>query len=298
MNDTQIFDKINSFERWHYQIELAGHMTPIFRTDHINRHEQRKGYFFQSLVDLLGGSLAGYRVLDLGCNAGFWSLCAIESGCDYVLGIDGRQMHIEQAEFVFDVKGIDKDRYDFYCGNIFDLLNEELGKFDIVLCLGLMYHVSKPITLIERISAINTDLLVIDSLLSTKGGSIFDVRHESLDEPRHAVDYELVLVPTRAAILDMVHQFSYHSFVLKPNFTDYIGAADYENGSRRAFICAKQTDLSTLDIETNLPDDVQSTQTKPGGINLMEFPSRDLVRAFAAKMMRRLGLNIKGRGVS
>jgi 2-polyprenyl-3-methyl-5-hydroxy-6-metoxy-1,4-benzoquinol methylase len=62
-----------------------------------NSHEQRKCYFFGPLIELCGGSLKGKRVLDLGCSAGFWSLDAVESGCDFVLGIDGRQMQIDQG---------------------------------------------------------------------------------------------------------------------------------------------------------------------------------------------------------
>ena len=252
MNDAQILDRIHSFSRWHYQFEIAGHRTPISRTDKVNRHNQRKNYFFRPLVDLFSGTLAGKRVLDLGCNAGFWSLCAVEGGCDYVLGIDGRQMHIDQAEFVFAAKGVDRERYDFCRGNVFDLLGENLGRFDIVLCLGLMYHISKPMTLLERISSVNTDLLVIDTELSQWGGSTFQVRHDSLDQPLSAVDYELVLVPTRTAVLDLMRQFGYRAVVLTPRFSDYTGARDYRDNYRRAFIGAKESDLMglTAEVET------------------------------------------------
>jgi len=58
----------------------------------------------EPLSELYGGSLKGKRVLDLGCNAGFWSLDALERGADFVLGLDGRRMHIDQANFVFEVK--------------------------------------------------------------------------------------------------------------------------------------------------------------------------------------------------
>jgi tRNA (mo5U34)-methyltransferase len=51
-------------------------------------------------------------VLDFGCIAGYWSLRAVQTGCDFVLGIDGRQMHIDQANFVFDVKEVDRSRYE------------------------------------------------------------------------------------------------------------------------------------------------------------------------------------------
>ena len=33
-------------------------------------------------------------------NAGFWALHAVRAGCDFVLGIDARELHIEQARLV------------------------------------------------------------------------------------------------------------------------------------------------------------------------------------------------------
>jgi tRNA (mo5U34)-methyltransferase len=264
MDESEITRKIASFPRWHYEFDLGGHKTPIWDATHVNRHLQRKRYFFDPLVELLGGSLAGKRVLDVGCNAGFWSLCAIEAGADFVLGIDGRQMHVDQANFVFDVKGVDPKRYRFTTGNIFTTDLREHGSFEIVLCLGLMYHVSKPFELVERISAANTDLLLIDTTLSTAPGSAFEVRHDALDEPRNAVDYEVVLYPTRRAVLDVVRQFGYSAVILEPRFTDYAGSSVYRNRTRRAFICAKRTDLSRLkaplessNIGTMLADNLQ-----------------------------------------
>jgi SAM-dependent methyltransferase len=288
MDGAEILHKINSFNDWNYQFELAGHKTTPY-SDAINRHAQRKKYFFRPLVDLLGGSLAGKRVLDLGCNQGFWSLAAVENGCDYVLGIDGRQTHIDQAKFVFDVKCINKDRYNFRAGNIFDLLNEDLGKFDIVLCLGLMYHISKHMTLLERISALNTDLLVIDTYLSLMRTSLLQIHKESLDVQVNAIDYELVMRPTKTAILDMVHQFKYHTVVLRPSFSDYTGAAQYKKGSRRAFICAKLTDLTPLKAYAEPSGGTESVYANL----LMDVPGKDMVYALAHRVMHRLGLRVR-----
>lgn len=235
-----IEEGIARFPRWHYQFELDGHRTPIFDPNHVQRHEERRRYFFEPLVRHYGGSLEGKRVLDLGCNAGFWALQAINAGCEYVLGIDGRQMHIDQANFVFDVSGIDRERYDFVAGNLFETDFESLGQFDIVLCLGLMYHVAKPVELVERIASVNTDTLVIDTAISTAPGSYLELRHEAtLDEPRSAVDYQLVVFPTARAVFDIVEQFGYSALMAKPRFSDYVGSRDYQLGQRRAFICAK-----------------------------------------------------------
>ncbi len=63
MNDREIQEKIASFSRWHYQFDLKGHLTPIFQKDIINRHQERKRYFFDPFIEFMGGSFAGKRIL-------------------------------------------------------------------------------------------------------------------------------------------------------------------------------------------------------------------------------------------
>jgi hypothetical protein len=63
MEPVTLLEKINSFPRWHYEFDLAGFRTPIFDSDHINRHEQRKGYFF---------NLCSIYLADLSRESGFW----------------------------------------------------------------------------------------------------------------------------------------------------------------------------------------------------------------------------------
>jgi len=253
MNKSEIVEKINSFSRWHYQFDLQGNLTPIFRQDHINRHNQRKRYFFDPLVRYFGGSLAGKRILDIGCNAGFWSLHAIQNGCDEVVGIDGRQMHVDQASFVFEVNQIAKEKYTFVTANIFEVDFRKFGSFDIVFCLGLLYHISKPIVLMEKIAQIANDLLVVDTNVIDRPGSFFNVLHEDIDNPHNAVDYSLTLRPSREAVLDIIKQFGYSVIVLKPQLDNYEGVSDYQYGSRRAFICAKQSNLDEFPAEVEEP---------------------------------------------
>lgn len=251
MRDEQIKQKIASFPRWHYRFDLKGNPTPIWQEEFINRHEQRKKYFFDPLVQLFGGSLAGKRVLDLGCNAGFWSLAAVRAGCDYVLGIDGRQMHIDQANFVFEVEEIERDRYDFVTGDLFASDLREFGRFDIVLCFGLMYHVSKHVDLMEKMEGVSDDVLLVDTALSKLPGSCLEFRRDLPDDPRSAVDRKLVMAPTWEAMRDLAQEFGYEVAVLKPDFDDYEGSKDYRR-RRRAFLCAKHTDIQRARVEIEI----------------------------------------------
>jgi SAM-dependent methyltransferase len=244
MRDLQ--ERLDAFPVWHYQFEFDnGATTRIYRPDYINRHLQRRRTFFDPLVRLNGGSLEGSRVLDLGSNAGYWSLAAIESGADFVLGIDGRQMHVDQANLVFEARGVDPARYRFETANIFD--HQFDGRFDVVLCLGLMYHISKHVQLFEAMAAVDPEFIVIDTTVSLMPTSLLKVEWEdSLDNPRNAIDHELVLVPTRQAVLDMAKQFRFNAVALAPNVTDYTGMEDYRSMQRASFICSRTVPLESL----------------------------------------------------
>jgi hypothetical protein len=153
-----------------------------------------------------------------------------------------------------------------------------------VLCLGLLYHVSKPMTLLEWIARINTDLLAIDTNLSTRLGSLLEIHHDDLDDPRNACDRELVTFPTRDAMRDMVRQFGYETVVLRPNFDSYEGSEDFRDGRRRGFLCARRTDLAAV-MDLAEPD----PEPQPvAPLRLADHPARALLGALAEKVRRRL----------
>jgi SAM-dependent methyltransferase len=248
MESEELKRRIASFPKWHYQFDLKGHLTPGPRS---RRHILRKKHFFDPLVKLCGGSLAGKRVLDLACNAGFWSLTALEHGADFVLGIDGRQMHMDQARLVFETKEVDKRRYDFVLGDVFETDLRQFGSFDIVLCLGLIYHTSKPMELMERVSEVNTDICLIDTNLSRAPGSYLEIRHEGLARTTNALNRELVMLPTKLAMVDLAKQLGYSVAVLRPQFRGESQVPDYRLGFRRAFLCSKLTNLDSFPVASD-----------------------------------------------
>jgi SAM-dependent methyltransferase len=238
-----IAERVAGFDRWHYAIGLGDVRTPISDERLVNRHEQRRRYFFDPLVELCGGSLEGLRILDLGCNAGFWALCAIEAGCEHVLGLDARAMHVQQAELVFEARDVDPERYEFRRADVFDVDLAGDAPFDLVLCLGLLYHVSDPIGLVRRLGAWSRDLLVIDTSLSSAPSAAMELRRESTEDPRNAIGAELVLRPSRRAVIELARESGFQVLPLEPRFTSYEGAKDYEDGRRQAMLCAKRTPL-------------------------------------------------------
>jgi SAM-dependent methyltransferase len=239
--------RIAAFPGWYYSFEFDnGVTTPVLDPGTVNRHRQRRAYFFQPLLALCGGSLHGRRVLDLGCNAGFWSLQALEAGADFVLGVDARQMHVDQANLVFKAKGADPARYRFQTGNVFE--HELAERFDVVLCLGLLDHVAKPVELFELMTRAGAEIIVIDTEVSRSRTSVFEV--DSLYDHEKVVDHRLVLIPSRDAVAELAAQFGFDTVTLAQNMTDYTGMSDYRRRRRLAFICSRQASLEALPGET------------------------------------------------
>jgi hypothetical protein len=86
------------------------------------------------------------------------------------------------------------------------------------------------------------------------------------------VDYELVMTPTREAVRDLAEQFGYSVSLLKPNFearegvyAPGQGVGDYRRPKRqrRAFVCAKQTDLGRLAVETEPFERTKPQRSEP-----------------------------------
>ncbi|MBN2843845.1 MAG: methyltransferase domain-containing protein [Sedimentisphaerales bacterium] len=272
MEKEEIVDKINSFDRWHYEFDLNGCLTPIVTRNHINRHLQRKKYFFEPMVDFFGGALTGKRVLDLGCNSGYWSLQAINSGAEYVFGVDGRKMHIDQANFVFQVNGVDKTKYKFIQSNFFSDEVWSIGQFDIVFCFGILYHINKHFYLLEKIREVNSEFLLIDTQISLNLNSSLEFYKESVADARNSVEYELVGNPSHNLIFDMAEALGYNVISLEPDFTDYTGADDYKSGRRKAYMCSLLNDLSSPMYDNFFPNKVyRNVKTKETRFSLLNI---------------------------
>jgi tRNA (mo5U34)-methyltransferase len=261
VDDDLLQSRIASFDETHYRFvdftSLGDYREPERSSERAarnellaNRHRQRSRYFFDRLLDLTDGTLQGHRVLDLGCNAGFWALKAAQAGADFVLGIDGREIHVDHAQLVFEAAGIEPDRYRFEVSNLFHY-QRRAGEppYDVVFCLGLLYHVAKPVELFEVMANAGAEIIVIDTEVSLSSGSMFQIYTEVTDARTNAVDYETVFYPTRQAVIDLATQFGYQCVPLALNVTDWRNMGNYQNHRRVAFIAARTASLSSLPRE-------------------------------------------------
>ena len=104
--------------------------------------------------------LSGKSVLDVGCNAGFYSIEMKRRGATRVLGVDSQRDLIRQAQFVRRVLGVDVE---YERRSVYDLDPIQMGQFDVTLALGLIYHCKHPVLALEKLFAITRELLVIET---------------------------------------------------------------------------------------------------------------------------------------
>jgi SAM-dependent methyltransferase len=120
----------------------------------------------------LGLRLDRRRVLDVGCGVGHLAQFFVARGCS-VLALDGREANLESL----------RSRYPGLEARLVDLDHEPLvpfGRFEIVFCYGLVYHLENPLAGLRSIAAVCDDLLLLETLVCDSAQSVMVM----VDEPR------------------------------------------------------------------------------------------------------------------
>src|SRR2546421_4621952 len=157
----RIQERVRDLGEWFHNLNLGGvHTAPNhFLGDYPNIKWQR-------FAHAIPNDLRGKSVLDIGCNAGFYSLEMKRRGADRVVGIDSDPKYLEQACFAAEVTGLSVE---FRQLSVY-ALSQLREKFDIVLFLGVLYHLRHPLLAIDMLRQYAVgDLLVIQSML--RGGN-------------------------------------------------------------------------------------------------------------------------------
>jgi tRNA (mo5U34)-methyltransferase len=129
---------IASVSNWFHKIEVApGVFTPGIQDS-------------QGLLEhiKLPMNLSGMRVLDIGARDGFFSFECEKRGAAEVIALD----YTSADSTGFNVaKQILGSKAKWINGNIYSLNELNLGKFDLILFLGVIYHLRHPYLAIDRI---------------------------------------------------------------------------------------------------------------------------------------------------
>ena len=112
----------------------------------------------RQMIEAVGLTLAGARVLDVGCGVGRFEDFYLSQGCE-VVALDGRPENIAELRRRHPtVRAIVGDV------ETFDL--RSLGRFDIVHCLGLLYHLENPLAALKNLHRVCDGVLLLETIIA------------------------------------------------------------------------------------------------------------------------------------
>ena len=153
---SEMQQRIDSFGPWFQNLTLNGVQTAPhhFLGDY-------PAVKFAGFADALPADLTGKTVLDIGCNAGFYSLEMKRRGAARVLGVDFDERYLAQARFAAEVRGVE---IEFRQLSVYDVAS--LGeKFDLVIFMGVLYHLRHPLLALDLIREhVAKDLMLFQSM--------------------------------------------------------------------------------------------------------------------------------------
>ncbi len=179
-------EKIKQRE-WFYSFDLPdGSTSKSYGNGELDAiHDTRK----QMLDAVLGvhypDGLAGKTAVDLACHQGYFSVHLAKSGVDSVLSIDARAEHIADTQLISGVMGFDNIKT--LHSDVHALDTESLGAANIVLCLGLIYHLEDPIGALRKARALCKDVCIIETQVVPGMSGNVDWGNYQFVKPLHGV---------------------------------------------------------------------------------------------------------------
>jgi tRNA (mo5U34)-methyltransferase len=152
-----IRDRVRALGEWFHNINLRGVQTA---PDHfLGDYPSIK---WRTFAHALPADLSGRSVLDVGCNAGFYAIEMKKRGAARVVGVDSDERYLAQARFAAEVAETD---IEFHKLSVYEL--PALGeRFDIVLFMGVLYHLRHPLLALDILHEhVVDDMLVFQSML-------------------------------------------------------------------------------------------------------------------------------------
>ena len=149
MDREEILRKIHAIE-WYHVIEVGEGITTPGR------------YNPQPLLETMGfpDDLQGKTVLDIGAYDGFFSFEAEKRGAARVVAMD---RHPAEHKGFALARELLRSNVTYIPGSVYDLSPETHGTFDVVLFLGVLYHLRHPLLALEKIHSVCREFALVES---------------------------------------------------------------------------------------------------------------------------------------
>jgi tRNA (mo5U34)-methyltransferase len=157
LSPEEIRRRVDALGPWFHNLDLKG-----VRTAPRHFLGDYPAVKWRRFANVIPENLEGKSVLDIGCNAGFYSMEMKRRGADRVLGLDTDDEYLEQARFAAHVNGL---KIEFRKLSAYDV-GELRESFDLVIFMGVLYHLRHPLLALDLIHEhVARHLLLFQSML-------------------------------------------------------------------------------------------------------------------------------------
>jgi SAM-dependent methyltransferase len=172
--------------------------------------------------------------LDIGCGMGDSSKFLSDMGIR-VVAVDGREENAREAQ----------RRYPeiiFLTRNVEDLTAEEVGTFDFVQCVGILYHLENPFRAIRNIYSLTNKAILIETMCVPNLQPAMDLLDEGVGEDQ-GLNY-VAFYPSELCLVKMLYRAGF-SFVcrFKRLQVDELFGATLRRKRQRTFLAASKIAL-------------------------------------------------------
>jgi len=156
---------VERFGPWQYYNIHLGDGVYTMERGLVGPLEMRVQRMSQIVSDLLGDRLRDSRILDLGAHEAGFAIDLALRGAE-VLALEGRDKNVAKAKFAKEALTL--SRLSIQKGDVRDLDPAVVGHFDVVLCLGLLYHLdaSEAVPLLEKLASLCSGFMVLETVVS------------------------------------------------------------------------------------------------------------------------------------
>jgi tRNA (mo5U34)-methyltransferase len=124
---------------------------------------------WQRIKECIDADLTGWRVLDVGCNAGFYSFELASRGAD-VLAVDSDPRYLAQAEWVSRHLTLERPPR-FVELSVYQLHQLE-GQFDLIWFMGVAYHLRHPLLALDIVRELTKGHMMFQMLSFPDAGGV------------------------------------------------------------------------------------------------------------------------------